>query len=165
MTLTVVADGWPATAGRMVDGARDMGAVALVGAPGGGMEPAWTPRPCTRVTIDLAVQAAKALDGWRSRICRAILDHAIRLWDGRPESAETIAVCNDGGLPDPQTIVLPGDERAAAMEAVLGPERVPDMAVLAARMWAGHHALALSADKSAAAGRGPGWRVVWRRLA
>lgn len=165
MTLTIVADEWPAAAGRMVDGGRDMGAVALVGAPGGGMEPAWTPHPCARVTIDLAIQASMALDSWRSRICRAILDHAIRLWDGRPEAAETIAVCDGGGLPDPQTIVLPGDEHAGAMETVLGPERVPDMATLAARMWAKHHSLMLSADPPAAGRAVPLWCVVWRRLA
>ena len=169
MSLQVVAEAWPATAGRMVDralsGETDMGAVAFVGAPDGGMEPAWVPPPSSRVTIDLAAQAAEALDDWRSRISRAILDHTIRLWDGRPEAAETIAVCTDGDLPDPQTIVLPGDERAGAMEAFLGPERVPDMAVLAARMWAMHHALMLSADEPPAGPAGSPWRVVWRRLA
>lgn len=169
MTLTVVADEWPAAVGRLASlapgGDMDMGAVALVGAPGGGMEAAWTPRPCTRITIDLAVQAAQALDGWRARICRAILDHAIRLWDGRPEAAETIAVCDEGRVPGPQTIVLPGDEHAGAMEAVLGPERVPDMAVLAARMWARRRALALSADKPQDGEPGSGWRVVWRQHA
>lgn len=151
MTLAVVSDEWPATAGRMVDrtlgGETDMGAVALVGAPDGGMEPAWTPRPCSRITGPVALQAAEALDEWRSRIGRAVLDHTIRLWDGRAEAAETIDVCETGGLPDPQTIVLPSDPLAAAMEALLGPEGVPDMAVLAARMWAMSHALMLSADE------------------
>lgn len=169
MTLTVVAEEWPATAGRMVDrtldGETDMGAVALVGSPGGGMEPAWTPSPSARViTGPVALQAVEALDEWRSRIGRAVLDHTIRLWDGRPEAAETIAVCRDGGLPDPQTIVLPSDPLAADMEALLGPEGVPDMAVLTARMWAMSHALMLSADEPPAGHADPPWRVVWRRL-
>lgn len=168
MTLTVVAEEWPATAGRMVDrtldGETDMGAVALVGAPGGGMEPAWTPRPCSRVTGAVALQAMDALEEWRCRIGRAVLDHTIRLWDGRPEAAETIAVCMDGGLPDPQTIVLPSDPLVAVMEALLGPEGVPDMAVLTARMWAMSHALMLSADEPPAGSAGSPWRVVWRRL-
>ena len=167
MTLTVVAEGWPAAAGRMVDctldGETDMGAVALVGAPGGGMEPAWTPRPCSRVTGSVALQAVEALDEWRCRIGRAVLDHAVRLWDGRPEAAETIAVCRDGGLPDPQAIVLPSDPLVAAMEALLGPARVQDMAVLTARMWAMGHALMLSADEPPAGHADPPWRVVWRR--
>lgn len=167
MTLTVVAPDWPAAAGRMVDrtldGETDMGAVALVGAAGGGMEPAWTPPPSSRVTGPDALQVVEALDDWRSRISRAILDHTIRLWDGRPEAAETIAVCEAGGLPDPQTIVLPSDPLVAAMEALLGPGGVPDMAVLTARMWAMSHALMLSADEPAA-GQDGAWRVVWRRL-
>lgn len=169
MSLTVVAEEWPATAGRMVDrtldGETDMGAVAFVGSPGGGMEPAWTPSPSARViTGPVALQAVEALDEWRSRIGRAVLDHTIRLWDGRPEAAETIAVCRDGGLPDPQTIVLPGGPLVAAMEALLGPEGVPDMAVLTARMWAMSHALMLSADEPPAGPAGSPWRVVWRRL-
>lgn len=126
MTLTVAADEWPATAGRMVDrtldGETDMGAVALVGAPDGGMEPAWRPSPCSRITGPVALQAVEALDEWRCRIGRTVLDHTIRLWGGRPEAAETIAVCEAGGLPDPQTIVLPSDPLVAAMEALLGPE-------------------------------------------
>lgn len=169
MTLTVVSETWPAITGRMVDHTPDggavVGAVALVGADGGGLDPAWTPSPCTRVTIDLATQAAEALDVWRTRIHRAVLDHTIRLWDGRPEAAETIAVCEAGGLPDPQTIILPDDPHAAAMEALLGPEGVPDMAVLTARMWAMSHALMLSADEPPAGPAGSPWRVVWRRLA
>ena len=169
MSLTVVAEEWPATAGRMVDrtldGETDMGAVALIGAPDGGMEPAWTPSPSARViTGPVALQAVDALEDWRSRISRAVLDHTIRLWDGRPEAAETIAVCRDGGLPDPQTIVLPGDPLVGASEALLGPEGVPDMAVLAARMWAMGHALVLTADEPPAGPAGSGWRVVWRRL-
>lgn len=168
MTLTVGAPDWPATAGRMVDrtpdGDVDMGAVALVGVSGGGMEPAWTPPPSTRVTGPVALQTVEALDEWRARIGRAVLDHTIRLWDGRPEAAETIAVCQGGDLPDPQTIVLPGDPLVGAVEALLGPERVPDMAVLAARMWAMGHALMLSADEPPAGPAGSGWRVVWRRL-
>lgn len=168
MTLAIVAEEWPATAGRMVDrtldGETDMGAVALVGAPDGGMEPAWTTSPSTWLTGPVALQAVEALDEWRSRIGRAVLAHAIRLWDGRPEAAETIAVCRDGGLPDPQTIVLPSDPLAADMEALLGPERVPDMAVLTARMWAMSHALMLSADEPPAGHAGPPWRAVWRRL-
>ena len=169
MTLTVVAEEWPATAGRMVDrtldGETDMGAVALVGSPDGGMEPAWTPSPGARViTGPVALQAVEALEDWRSRISRVVLDHTIRLWDGRPEAAETIAICRDGGLPDPQTIVLPSDPLAAVMEALLGPEGVPDMAVLTARMWAMGHALMLSADEPPAGHAASPWRVVWRRL-
>lgn len=168
MTLAVVAPDWPATAGRMVDrtpdGETDMGAVAFAGAPDGGMEPAWGPRPCSRITGPVALQAVEALDEWRSRIGRAVLDHTIRLWDGRPEAAETTAVCEAGGLPDPQTIVLPSDPLVAAMEALLGPEGVPDMAVLTARMWAMSHALMLSADEPPAGPAGSPWRVVWRRL-
>nr|DAW08935.1 MAG TPA: hypothetical protein [Caudoviricetes sp.] len=150
---------------RTPDGDVDVGTVALVGADGGGLEPAWTPSPCPRVTIGLAAQAEEALDVWRSSISRAILDHTIRLWDGRPEAAETIAVCEAGGLPDPQTIILPDDPHTASMAAILGPERVPDMAVLAARMWAMSHALMLSADEPPAGPAGSPWRVVWRRLA
>lgn len=169
MTLTVVSEEWPAITGRMVDRTPDgdvgVGAVALVGADGGGLEPAWTPPPSSRVTGPVALQAVEALDEWRCRIGRAVLDHTIRLWDGRPEAAETIAVCEAGGLPDPQTIILPSDPLVAAMEALLGPEGVPDMAALTARMWAMSHALMLSADEPPAGHAGSPWRVVWRRLA